>query len=271
MSTLKYLAVFVAWNLVMSAAAFLLPPIAAIPAVLLAYLLLVQGAMGGSGRRTGRRRALLRLRPLRGEALRLTLLSIPVVLVLAWGLESIYVRLVPVPPETLDPLGPLMGTPMGALTVTLLAVGMAPIVEEVFFRGFIQRSLELRLGTAWGIGIASALFAAVHLLPWVFPLHLFLGVVFGFAVYATGSIWAGVLLHAANNAAAMLGMALIGDEPPQTPTVWEIGPTFHLWTGVAIVLIAGALAGWIARRLWWAGRRFRSFGPGPRSAISIRR
>lgn len=271
MRTLKYLGAFLAWNLVMSAAAFLLPPVAAIPVVIGAYLILVRALMGGTGRATSRRRALLRLRPLRGEALRLTLLSIPVLLLLAWSLESIYLRLVPVPPDTLDPLGPLMETPMGALTVAILAVGMAPIVEEVFFRGLIQRTLELRLGTGWGIGIASALFAAVHLLPWVFPLHLFLGLVFGFAVYAARSIWAGVVLHAANNAAALLGMALLEEEQAATPTIWEIGPTLDLWAGLGIVVLAGALLAWIGRRLWWAGRRLPSFRPEARPAISTRR
>lgn len=274
MRTLKYLGLFLLWNLVISGAAFLVPPRAAIPIVIVSYLVMVRIFMTGTGRATARRRALLRLRPLSGEALRWTLASVPALLMMAWGLESVYVRLVPVPAETLDPLGPLMGTPLGALTVAILAIGIAPVVEEIFFRGFIQRSFELRFGPLWGIGIASALFAAVHLLPWVFPLHLFLGAAFGFAVYAARSIWAGILLHAANNTAALLGMAMLEDGPPHTPTVWEIGPTPDLWTGLLIVAVSGTAAIWIGRRLWWAGRRARSLpgevrlrpAPGPASS-----
>lgn len=259
MRTLGYLGAFLLWNLVISAIVLLLPPTVAVPASIAAYALLLRVYFLGGGRRARRRRALLRLRPLSGDALRWTLLASPVVLAITWGLEGLYLRLIPVPPDTLDPLGPLMDTPAGALSISILAVGIAPVVEEMFFRGLVQRSLEKRLGAAWGIGLASALFAAVHLLPWVFPLHLFLGAVFGFAVYATRSLWAGVLLHAINNSVAMIGMAAVGDQTAHTPTVWEIGPTPDLWTSAIVLVAASVLGIWIGRRLWWAGRRPNSF------------
>lgn len=260
MRTVGYLGAFLLWNLVISGIVLLLPAAAAIPASIAAYILLLRVYFLGPGRRARRRRALLRLRPLTGDALRWTLLAAPVVLAMTWGLEGVYLRLVPVPPDTLDPLGPLMDTPAGVLSISILAVGIAPVVEEMFFRGLVQRSLEKRLGAVWGIGLASALFAAVHLLPWVFPLHLFLGAVFGFVVYATRSLWAGVLLHAINNAVAMIGMAAVGDRTAHTPTVWEIGPTPDLWTSVTVLVAASAVGVWIARRLWWAGRRRNTFG-----------
>lgn len=261
MRTLRYIGIFLAWNLAVSGAILLLPPLVGIPAILLAYVLLLRGYLLREDRKGRRRRALLRLRPLTGEPLRWTLLSVPVLLMLTWALEGLYVRIVPVPPETLDPLGPLMRTPLGTLAVALLAVGIAPVVEEMFFRGLIQRSLEIRLGVVSGIALGAGLFAAVHVLPWVFPLHLFLGVAFGFAVYATRSIWSGVILHTANNALALIGMVLVGEPPARTPTVWEIGPTPRLWTSLLLAVLAGGLAVWVARRLWWAGRRPGSFPP----------
>lgn len=259
MRTLGYLGVFLLWNLVISALIFFLPPLVAIPGSVLAYGILLRIYFLGGHGRARRRRALLRLRPLTGEALRWTLLGAPVLLALTWALEGVYMRLVPVPAETLDPLGPLMDTPGGALSIAILAVGIAPVVEEMFFRGLIQHTLELRLGTAWGIGLAAGMFAAVHLLPWVLPLHFFLGAAFGFVVYATRSLWAGVLLHALNNAVAMLGMAMAGEPDDRMPTVWEIGPTPDLWTSLVVLLVAAALAFWVGRRLWWAGRRPGSF------------
>lgn len=259
MRTLGYLGVFLLWNVVISGLILFLPPIVGVPVSVVAYVILLRFYLLGPRGRPRRRRALLRLRPLRPEALRWTLLSAPVLLALTWALEGVYLRLVPVPAETLDPLGPLLDRPGGALAIAILAVGIAPVVEEMFFRGLVQRSLELQLGAGWGITLASALFAAVHLLPWVFPLHFFLGAAFGFAVYATRSLWAGVLLHAVNNAMAMIGMAITGDLDDRSPTVWEIGPTPDLWTSVVVLLATAVLAVWIARRLWWAGRRPGSF------------
>jgi membrane protease YdiL (CAAX protease family) len=255
-----YFGIFVAWNLVIGAAVLLLSPLNALLVVLVAYALVVHAYLTGPSASAPRRRALLRLRPLRGASLKWTLAAAPVLLVLTWGLQTVYLVLVPVPVETLDPLGPLMRTSYGSLLMTVLAVAMAPVVEEIFFRGLIQRSLELSLGAGWAILITSGAFAAVHALPWIFPLHLFLGAAFGFVVYASRSLWAGVILHATNNAAAMLGRAVEGEPLARTPTVWEIGPTPDLWTGLAVTLAASAAAIWVGRRLWWSSR--------PRSTFS---
>lgn len=254
MRIVGYLGVFLVWNVVVSGLILFLTPLVAIPAAILAYGVLLQLYFLGSGRRRRRRRALLRLRPLRGEALRWTLIGAPVLLALTWALEGVYLRLVPVPPDTLDPLGPLMEEPGGALAVAILAVGIAPVIEEMFFRGLIQRSLERRLGVGRGIALAATLFAAVHMLPWIFPLHLFLGAAFGYAVYASRSLWAGVLLHALNNAVAVVGISVMEGPADRAPTVWEIGPTPDLWTSLVVLMVAGTLAVWVGRRLWWAGR-----------------
>src|SRR5690606_8405476 len=155
----------------------------------------------------------LRLRPLHGAALTWTLVAIPVLLVLSWALGDVYTRLVPVPPESLNPFEALLSESDGRLLITVFAVGIAPIVEEFTFRGLVQRGHDRRYGAATGIILAAAMFALVLLLPWVFPLHFFLGAAFGFAVWAPRSIWTGVLLHTANNTAAMIGFAVSGEEP----------------------------------------------------------
>lgn len=190
------------------------------------------------------RLALLRLRPLAGETLGWTLAAIPVLLVLSWSVGEVYVRLIPVPPENFNPFGPLMDSPAGRLSITVLAVGIAPVVEEFVFRGLIQRTLERRFGAMVGIVVAAAIFAAVHVLPWVFPLHFFLGLAFGFAVWASRSIWTGVILHAANNAVAVMGLGMEGSDPGPTPTLWEVGPDVQWWVTL-VVLAASAAGAWL--------------------------
>ena len=63
-----------------------------------------------------------------------------------------------------------------------------------------------RCGCRWrvrgAIGLSAVAFAAVHLDPVRFPALLFLGVLYGWLSWRTGSVWPSVLAHAVNNAAA---------------------------------------------------------------------
>jgi membrane protease YdiL (CAAX protease family) len=253
----KYLGVFLLWNLIVGFFLFYTPPAFGLPAALMLSGLLLWGYLLRDGRRgdPARRWATLRLRPLSGSTLRWTAAAIPVLLVFAWALGDVYTRLIPVPPESLNPFEEILATPAGRMAVAIFAVAVAPIVEEFLFRGLIQRHMERRYGVIVGIGGASALFALVHVLPWVYPLHFFLGVSFGFAVWATRSIWTGVVLHAANNSAAMVGLALSGDEPGATATLWEVGVTADLWVSLFLLAVAGVAAVWVARNLMIAGGR----------------
>ena len=198
-----------------------------------------------------RRWATLRLRPLGRDAALGTLAAVPVLFALAWALGEVWTRLVPVPPETFRPFEALTRTAEGRLTVVLFAMVAAPLVEEFVFRGLVQRPLEQRWGPAPAIGFTALLFALVHALPWVLPIHLLLGLAFGFVVYATRSIWAGVLLHAANNSLAALG---IGAEAPELPpTVWRTGFTGDFWFALAMLVLAALAARALAARLLQAG------------------
>ncbi|MDQ3388736.1 MAG: CPBP family intramembrane metalloprotease, partial [Gemmatimonadota bacterium] len=82
--------------------------------------------------------------------------------------------------------------------------------------------------------------------PWVLPIHLALGLAFGYAVWATRSIWSGVVLHAANNAVATLGLR--GEATP-TPTVWETGDPASLLQALGVLVIACGAAVWVGRQL----------------------
>lgn len=252
---LMVMAIFLFWNVAIVIPVFLIPaPAGVVVSLLVSGWLLQRYVLRAGLPEEARRRATLRIRPLQGETRRWTLFFIPAVLVLSWALGEVYTGLVPVPPSTLDPFQGLTDTPMGRLSATVLAVGVAPVLEEFVFRGLLQRPLERRWGTAWGIAATAAIFGLAHMLPWVFPLHFALGVAFGFAVYATRSIWAGVLLHAANNTLAILG--LMGEKPVlSTPTIWETGPTPGWWLAVAALFPATLAVVWIGRRMWRAGHR----------------
>jgi uncharacterized protein len=261
--SLKHFAVFIVWNLVISTVLLVsVRPQVSLVQAALGIVLIFSLAISviyfyilRSGSALEQERAVdLRLTPLRGAPLRWTLLAAPVLLLFSWSLGEVYMRLVPVPSQALNPFGQLFLDARGRLMLALLAVGIAPLMEEFFFRGLIQRALERRWGIAGGIAGASALFALVHFIPWIFPLHLVLGAAFGFAVVAARSIWAGVLLHAANNAVALLGLGFEGGEIPVVSTIWVDGPDVRLWVSVAALTLATGAGVWVGRGLWKAAR-----------------
>lgn len=256
-SSLRYIVAFLIWNGV--AGLLLLMPnvLIGIPLSLAVtayffYGYLLRRPTGWSDRR---RWALIGLRRLSGDRLRWTLVAAPVLLTLSFALGELYMQLIPVPAESLNPFESILDTPSGRLAISVFAIGVAPIIEEFLFRGLIQGTLERLYGPAVGITVAAALFGLVHLLPWVFPLHFFLGVAFGFAVYATRSVWAGVVLHAANNIAAMVGTILAGGETETTPTLWEIGITADLWIAIVLLIGSSLVAAWTVRGLLASRRR----------------
>jgi len=90
---------------------------------------------------------------------------------------------------------PFMLAAMGVAVVVV-----APIGEELFFRGFIHPILRQRFGPVIAIAITAALFSAVHMTP-AFALVFFtLGVAFSLLYEWVGSLWASVVLHGLWNA-----------------------------------------------------------------------
>lgn len=89
---------------------------------------------------------------------------------------------------------------VGLVLSVVLVVIVAPIVEEMLFRGVILTAL----GAAWGPGIAlvgsAALFAAYHFSLWMFVPMLLLGLACGYLAEHRGSLWPAVALHVLFNA-----------------------------------------------------------------------
>jgi len=105
----------------------------------------------------------------------------------------------------------------GALLSLLLlfAVGVAPFVEELLFRGLLFRWLAARFGVGAGILFSSLLFGAVHLefsgdglLFGALGPVAALGAVSAWLLHRNGNLWACIGLHATFNL-AQLSMLLL--------------------------------------------------------------
>ena len=84
------------------------------------------------------------------------------------------------------------------------AAVMAPVVEEMYFRGRLLDAFDGKLGPVWAGVISSLAFAAIHGIPAFFPAYL----VFAFVLIAlrrrTGGLTAPIIAHVINNAFALL-------------------------------------------------------------------
>ena len=82
----------------------------------------------------------------------------------------------------------------------IMTVVFAPILEEIIFRGIIQKGLMNKGWEPWkAILTASVVFGIVHGNPWQFVGAILLGGVLGTVYYKTKSLLLSMFLHAFNN------------------------------------------------------------------------
>jgi membrane protease YdiL (CAAX protease family) len=89
---------------------------------------------------------------------------------------------------------------------SLVVVIVAPLAEELLFRGALLRALQRRMSPAWAIGLSAAIFALVHPLTsptigsvMAVPALLALGLLSAGLAVRTGNLSASILLHAGFN------------------------------------------------------------------------
>lgn len=95
---------------------------------------------------------------------------------------------------------------------------IAPIVEELIFRGLILHGLRRNYNGFTAVFISALLFALFHLNPWQFPATFLLGLLLGWIVIRTKSIILSILGHSINNLLVLLSI-----------TYWEQISTYSIY------------------------------------------
>jgi membrane protease YdiL (CAAX protease family) len=114
---------------------------------------------------------------------------------------------------------------------------IAPVCEEVAFRGQLASAYHSRHAPAFAIGASAILFALLHLDPLRGPALLVLGALYGWLAWRTGSIWPAVVAHAVNNGIASALALALGDGGARVePTLGDA------LVGVAVGAAAAAAA-----------------------------
>jgi len=92
----------------------------------------------------------------------------------------------------------------------LMAVLVAPIYEELLFRGVVFPYLVKRVGLGGGTALVSILFATLHFhLPSFVPLYL-LSTALCLAYWRTGSLWTGIGMHILFNGITIFALNIVG-------------------------------------------------------------
>jgi membrane protease YdiL (CAAX protease family) len=105
-----------------------------------------------------------------------------------------------------DPQPTVLLVASGALTVVV-----APILEEVIFRGFVMATLIRRVGPVLGIIGSAAFFGILHGWPACVPIFA-VGLLFGYLYWRTGSLWVSIGCHAAFNAVNLVSIRLLSEQ-----------------------------------------------------------
>ena len=111
-------------------------------------------------------------------------------------------------PNAENPMNRLLADRSTAILIAILGVTIAPLAEELAFRGLLQPLLIRTIGVAPGIFVTSLLFGAMHLEQygaWQSVVLITLaGMGFGAMRHWTGSSRASAIMHAGYNSALFI-------------------------------------------------------------------
>jgi uncharacterized protein len=90
------------------------------------------------------------------------------------------------------------------LVLVFVVVVGAPLVEELVYRGLLQRSMAARLSDPLALVGASLWFAVIHFRPVEYPGLFVAGLVFGACLLVTGRLGTAIAAHVGFNATGIL-------------------------------------------------------------------
>ncbi len=133
-------------------------------------------------------------------------------------------RFLPMPKST--PFDQFFDTPTNAYLTVAFAITLGPLMEELYFRGFLYPVLARRVGAFWGVILSSLPFGLMHYVQYqswsAVLIILLVGVVLGIIRALTKSVAASFLAHMGYNTTLMMlaAWATDGFRHMDKPALW---------------------------------------------------
>jgi membrane protease YdiL (CAAX protease family) len=193
-------------------------------------------------------------KPIRWRLLAPILISTAGAIIVLSEADNLFRAVLPVPKWLEEFIRPLTQLDRHWISALLAFVLVAPLTEELLFRGLILRGFLARYPVRRAVLASALLFTLTHVNPWQFCSALAAGVLFAWWRVRTGSLWPGLIGHALLNSMVVLHRLLplrvrgFNEGDPLGPTTLQ--PLWFDAAGVAL-LVGGVLL-------------FRSLQPAPR-------
>lgn len=137
---------------------------------------------------------------------------------------------------------------MGAITqmktvadlfVNLTLVALVPaVLEELYFRGALQKTLKDWSGKGWlAVMVTAIIFSAFHFSFYGFLSRMALGILLGLIFDYTKTIWLPILLHFINNGVAIISIYLVRNDVKKMNQVMDEGMPIYKGA-IAIMIVA---------------------------------
>ncbi|SCC07792.1 CPBP family intramembrane glutamic endopeptidase [Bacillus mycoides] len=138
---------------------------------------------------------------------------------------------------------------------------LAPIMEEVIFRGFFLQRMAYKWGIKRAVIISSLIFGLGHFD--VIGAFMF-GVIMCLLYIKTKNIWTNIAVHALNNLIAT-SMQFVGGDGSDAISITELQVQSNLWIGIGLAII-GLL--WLIPFTWKQWRTVKEVGVPPLRLIN---
>jgi len=144
-------------------------------------------------------------------------------------------------------------------------VVLAPVAEELFFRGFVLRGFLARYSVRKAVIASTVLFALLHLNPWQGVMALPLGALFAWLFLRTGSLGPCILGHACANGLYLVILGsyeLAGNDVETLAAEESSGGPWGLVIGASLATIGFLLLKQQFLSKPWASARLQSTSSG---------
>jgi len=116
---------------------------------------------------------------------------------------------------------------------------VAPIVEELIFRGLILKGFRRNYSPVTAVVMSALLFALFHLNPWQFPATFVLGLFLGWIMIRTNNILLAILGHSIHNFLVLLSITYF--EKIHSHSFYLMGKTKVYYVSVLVVFLSAIL------------------------------